>query len=408
MIFNDFFDQENRILSDKDSLIRVDSQIPFIWQPGLEDEHPVVQNQKVFSDQLKKAFQPLFAVEKDLGIHPFIKIPHFSGTSLVFHPLDTMLSNALLSTIRTSYLLDTLVDDLLHQPIFQLRLGSFPSLDSMAVKADSFHLELQSWREKSYLFLDSSSRTVTPQILLSSYLGEPHLSHEEIGMHLINQTEDFRAFTEYFESEMEKIRRILQLTGALEELEEQWYFIFDQISEDKILHKAQDFVQRIFTSWVEEEFEIRNKIYLNEKSLEVRREYLSETLDYYTSFHDIFRTGMLDSLVFSEEYFKNCFTQYWYNPYMGEHNVEVLVKKKFYQNMTENYWPYLLDILLESSSGEDFIIRFENVVEERRVLCLFAEDKSTEARRLEKRGRKERNMGRMREHIERYISNLLN
>ncbi|HMQ07214.1 MAG TPA: hypothetical protein PKC30_07930 [Saprospiraceae bacterium] len=408
VIYNDFFDQENQILSNIDSLIQVDSKSPFIWQPGLEDDHPVMQNQNVFSELLVKAFQPLFAVEKDLGIHPFIKIPHFIGTSLVFHPLDTILSDQLMSAIRTSYLLDTIVDDLLHQPIFQLRLGSFPSLDSMAVKADSFHIGVQTWREISYLFLNFSSRTVTPQFLLSSYLDTSYLSHEEIGEHLINQTEEFRAFTEYFESEMESIRRVLQLTGALEELEKQWYFLFDQISEEIRHHQAQDYVQKIFTFWVEDEFEVRNQKYLNEKSLEVRRDYLIETLDYYTFYNDMFRTRMLDSLVFSEGYFKDCFTQFWYNPYMGEHNVEVLVKKKFYQNLTENYWPYLLDELLQSSSGDDFILRFENVVEERRFLCLFADDKSTEARRLEKRGRKEKDMGKMRDHIHRYISHVLN
>lgn len=87
---------------------------------------------------------------------------------------------------------------------------------------------------------------------------------------------------------------------------------------------------------------------------------------------------------------KRAYTDYLYNPYTGERDVEVRLKKRFYHQMRDVLWPHMRDELRNAPDWDTFVERWEVYRETYRNVELFAQWDDRSATRLERRLRKEK------------------
>ncbi len=401
-VFTEVFEHENQLLQLTDSLVSVDTSHSFIWSSGKENDDPVSNHQLVFSELMDKAFRPIYLVRKDIQSHPFFKLPKITGTTKLFHPLEEEYELMLQMVLDHSYERAAAIDNQLEQPIFLLRRSAQPALDSLFFTAEKIKSQAADLRKETDWFLSAPARVVSPYKMIKDS-SEIFRNHQEVLQYFLQKDEELNSMTEELYVGLDEMRSFLQLTGALEELEEQWYYLLEEIREEAQKSKATLYASQILDNWVEEEFIFRNEIYIAEPSLTERRNFLLETLDYFQWYKRFFKERELDTLIFAEGYFSESFTQYWYNPYMGEHNVEVVVRKKFLQNIISNFWPYVIESLMQARNGYEFMELQDKFLKYRKWLGMFPDDKSSAAKRLDSRGKKESDMKKLEALIEEYM-----
>ncbi|TVR37302.1 MAG: hypothetical protein EA392_13095 [Cryomorphaceae bacterium] len=87
---------------------------------------------------------------------------------------------------------------------------------------------------------------------------------------------------------------------------------------------------------------------------------------------------------------KKAYTDYLYNPYTGERDVEVRLKKRFYHQMRDVLWPHMRHELHNAPDWDTFVERWNTYRETYRNVELFAQWDDRSATRLERRLRKEK------------------
>jgi hypothetical protein len=94
------------------------------------------------------------------------------------------------------------------------------------------------------------------------------------------------------------------------------------------------------------------------------------------------------------------YIQYAYNPYTGEYNIEIRIKRRFYQKSMDVVWPYLQRQLCEAASLEAFEEALNNHHIFRDKMRYIAGLSDWSTRRLERRFRKEDNPQKLFRYIE--------
>lgn len=84
------------------------------------------------------------------------------------------------------------------------------------------------------------------------------------------------------------------------------------------------------------------------------------------------------------------YTYLAYNPYTGENDIEVKVKKRLYSNITTNLWPYMLNQMKEETDWMTWGELYNRQFKVYNYLLKFATREDKQAKRLNKRFRKEK------------------
>ncbi len=84
------------------------------------------------------------------------------------------------------------------------------------------------------------------------------------------------------------------------------------------------------------------------------------------------------------------YTYLAYNPYTGENDIEVKVKKRLYSNITTNLWPYMLNQMKEETDWMTWGELYNRQFKVYNYLLKFAIREDKQAKRLNKRFRKEK------------------
>lgn len=92
-----------------------------------------------------------------------------------------------------------------------------------------------------------------------------------------------------------------------------------------------------------------------------------------------------------------------YNPYTGEHDIEMPVKRRFFNVVKERLWPYLEEELVRVEEWNDWVNQMEITRTTYSSLMRFAAIEHRSTRRLERRIRKEENPAKMVRTINNYM-----
>ncbi len=88
-----------------------------------------------------------------------------------------------------------------------------------------------------------------------------------------------------------------------------------------------------------------------------------------------------------------------YNPYNGSHDIEVVAKRKFFQNIRTQLWPFMLAGLTTENDWDAWVERWNQQFRVYYFLYSFVSRDDAPAKRLERRVRRDRTPERMLQHI---------
>ena len=253
-------------------------------------------------------------------------------------------------------------------------------------------------------FLKDSSRLISPYLLQTGTRTKWN-SHDAAAQYLIGkvagQKDLFAVIMRSFEEEQE----VLRVRGTVEELEEEWFYM-NRAVETKYQPDSLSFLASdIYNRFLINDFEDRKSEYSAISSLKDRREFLKNSVSYSRFFYEFFKDSAYWSVEIVDTKLSQEYTQYLYNPYTGDYNVEVVVKRRFLEKIVETYWPYRLEVLRNVDSGTAFIEKYNETVQIIEMLLKFAHVKDAEAKRLERRVRRAKGVENIDEFLTEFLKN---
>ncbi len=99
------------------------------------------------------------------------------------------------------------------------------------------------------------------------------------------------------------------------------------------------------------------------------------------------------------------YTHFAYNPYNGKHDIQIRIKKRFYNKAGVDLHPWLIRQFYEIESWTDFIAHWNLSNQLHHDMLAFALMENRSAKRFEKRFRKEDNPERLAKMLHQYIKN---
>lgn len=192
-------------------------------------------------------------------------------------------------------------------------------------------------------------------------------------------------FPAYYQT-VEKAHISLKREGELRELEDK---IVERLKEQQIFYSEKEGMYHlIYTRWIKGEIQ------------ELLREY-ARTDEY----EEALRTGTdivnrLDSIeswknkieIFEQMpvVLKSQYTYLAYNPYSGENDIEITIKKRFLNNILTNLWPYMLKEIDEETEWDKWVLLWNRQFKVFNYLMEFASKDDASSKRIDKRVRKEK------------------
>lgn len=392
-------------LQKSDSLIFAPESNPWLWDAGLPESDSLIMIQLPFSSALSSASVPYKLGKHYLGLHPLINIPQLHGTSRAYLKLSweniVLLENNLNKLTRV----DSILKAKLQTPVFQLRRSSNAKVDSMLKITEALSRDVNNNQQRIIKFLAPETRLVAPQYL-SEIRNDNFKTQDDYVYYLDRNIAGLNMQADEHIYQLMDLVEKLRIQGALEELETEWITLKNLVDQQVESDSLGDFEMQIYKNFIVNDFANRKSEYPEISASEARREFLLEAVSYYHFFYEFYKNKMYRSVTSVSSEFYTAYTKYLYNPYMGVNNVEVVVKKKFLQHMLQYFWPYLLDKLQYAENGQAFQERYQLTLTYKDALLLFADDYKHDAKRLERRGRNEKDMRKFESLLEEYLESL--
>ncbi|MBX2965348.1 MAG: hypothetical protein KF845_04320 [Cyclobacteriaceae bacterium] len=374
-----------------DSIVAGHTTNPWIWMSGFAESDSLYQLQTPVGESLNKAMAPYRIGERLIGAHPLLDLPLIKGVSALYFALKNNEAATLMACTKKLTQADSVLKSKLEQPVFQLRRSGTPGIDSLLRVTEGLIADIERQKNRIEKFLSKEARYTSPEYLLAErnvqfkspsdfvyYLEKTSgLLETQVNAHI----NDLRTAVEY-----------LRLKGDVEKMEEEWVFLRNDISNHIPTDDKNRFAIAVYNRFVEADFNEKKGIFAGLDSYESRRAFLTEVIAYYEFFREFYIHTAYLGLTDVQEEFTRQYTKYLYNPYMGVNNVEVVVKKKFLHHVLNQFWPYLLNELEQADNGNRFRELYAQVLEYKGALLFLADDNKQEAKRFERRGRKETNM----------------
>jgi len=386
-LYTDDFDWENQLLNGLNMSFIEPSVDPWIWQPGFEPDHPILKEQMSVAKALGHSFDAYVEINNLLTLDPLFSLPPMLGTSRIYHRIDESVAESLATVAPVIATRDSLLEDWLTLPVFVLRRSTNPICDSLMTLGESLQNKGLILIESIDYFLSEEARMISPHQM--NLLGHGGFnSHRRIAA-------DLMAYNERLEKEYQSLalalaekQEILRLRGTLEELEEEWLLLYREIVDLRESIDESPLANLIFDRFIQSDFQQRQAHYGQDLPLMGRQDFLKETISYYMFYLAYFKTESYRDLTDFDVFITDAYTQFLYNPYMGEYNVEVLVKKRFLQSILTHYWPYKLDSIAHCEDGSAYRRYHSELMNIRQFLTDYTLHKGNAAKRLERRVRR--------------------
>ena len=176
---------------------------------------------------------------------------------------------------------------------------------------------------------------------------------------------------------------------------------------DSLYKEKKNFGDYVHAYWVDTYLSEQIKTYANtdayEKALELGNS-LIRKMGYLLDWHQ--EWDMLSSI---QNDLSESYTNYAYNPYNGEHDIELPVKKRFIQNVKAKMIPWKIEQLENAKEWDEFKKQWLEFKEMRVNLIAFAQMNDRPDRRIERKLRREDDPSRMyrlfSSHMSKYNAN---
>jgi hypothetical protein len=378
-------------IKETETSIPPDHDNPFIWQAGFSACDPIYVEQVKPASALNYALAPHKIAQTYIDSHPLLNLPEIAGTQSLKFSLSIADAESLRLNTKRLKSYDSLLQEKMELPVFQIRKLSNPRIDSLLKTTEDLIANIIRQNKIINNFLKEESRYKSPDYLLPEY-GLNFRSHAEIAIYLNEQVNTLSTRVDRHSSDLLDAIEYLRIKGAVEDMESQWYYIKEEINSLIPNDNQQTFPLKIHKRFVENDYNERIANYALLNSYDERRQFLIDAITYYEYFNQFFKFKEYLKLTEVREEFIAHYTRFLYNPYMGVNNVEVVVKKKFIYHVLNNFWPFLLNKMEEAKDGQEFIALFKEASQYKQALTYLADDHSAEAKRLERRSRKGVNM----------------
>jgi hypothetical protein len=364
------------------------------WLPGVSVEDSLYKIQKPLLEYRDMLKQPLYKAGNILDAHPLLEWPSIKGTAIYIHLISDKVEDQLKES--RGNLIDwkgKLIEEI-ELPIFQLRRSGDQKVDSLLQAVETFTGNLQSIQTQIDLFLQESSRIITPYFL-GENKGEKFDTHDAYGLHLIGLSNKQKNQFETLVQAIDFRKNLLRFQGNLEELEQDWFNLFKAIEDKYTESEEHPLLEKIFYEFVQKDFIDRKEMYAIIESMSGQRDFLLHSIECFQFILDFFKEKRIKHFTEAEAYFIEKYTTFLYNPYMDVNNIEVIRKKKFIQYIIQYFWPYLESRMMNARDVYQLQELCEKVDLYKEGLSTFAADNSNAAKRLERRVRGEKNMERI-------------
>ena len=404
--FEEIFKLTKEQLKSIDSIAPADKNLPWIWSAGFQPTDSLYLTQIPLARTMEVALVPYSIAQFYFRQHPLISSPLITGVKRLYFELGPDEQKRMKSATQKLDYIDSLLNAKLEQPVFQLRRESNFKIDSLLKITEGYSIESERYKHLIEEFIQVESRFIAPEYLPAA--GQKIRSHNDFTNYLEQLTNTLYLQVESHVEVLKESIEFLRLQGTVEELEEEWVFLKDDILTYVPQENANAFAVSIYNRFVVNDFEIRRRDYASLNSFEERRSFLATTIEYYEHFRIFFKNKQYLMITDVNDEFMQQYTKYLYNPYMGVNNVEVVVMKKFLSNLLDQFWPFLLSNLSQVNNGEDFQEKFAKALTYKHALLQLADDNSSNAKKIERRGRKETDMEEFENLVKEYILSIQN
>ena len=202
---------------------------------------------------------------------------------------------------------------------------------------------------------------------------------------IYNVVEALKNETAIHIKQVEKSFKALSREGELKKLENK---LSDDLVELDSLYKNKGGIgEHIREYWINNYFKKHLQIYAQtddyEKAKGLSKSLLTK-MDSLVSWSD--QWSKIDSL---ELTLKESYINFAYNPYTGDHDIELPIKKRFIDNVLKTLIPWMKEQLIKAEEWEEFKANYRQIMTVRNYLIQFASKDNRQDRRVERRLRRE-------------------
>lgn len=185
--------------------------------------------------------------------------------------------------------------------------------------------------------------------------------------------------------QLETSFQALNREGELKALEEE--ISAELVQLDTVYTQKSGIAQKIYKHWINKHLQQALVDYANtddynqakEKGQQIKEK--TKTLLLWSD-----KWKEIDSL---NKDLKTAYINYAYNPYTGDYDIELPLKRRFINAVTEHLTPWLINELIAADNWDEFIENFSTLFEVKNQLILFAQMDTRSDRRIERRIRRE-------------------
>lgn len=188
-----------------------------------------------------------------------------------------------------------------------------------------------------------------------------------------------------------KVSIQLEKEDEQKNLETQMNFQYEKLL--NIYQQQIGITNHIDNYWIKDFLQNKIKHYLQLTDYDEAKKYAGNILDKMTFFENIHaQTKDFDSL---SDDLTSHFTLMVYNPYTGKNDIPMVAKKRALQNIKTRLLPWLNSHMIAIDNFDEFVSNWENQKIVKANILNFAHSESNQAKKLNKRLRKEKNPERM-------------
>lgn len=375
----------------------------FTWNLGLAETDTLISFQKEHIahqlDGLLAHYRDAFELFRQTGIN----VPLIKGTKRFYYPLDPADSVKLTDLKSNMLAMDSVINSLIQQPVFELRKNSNEVLSELISKAESSLTQLAYLNAKTDYFLSEEARVVIAA-LLPQIDGERYHTHRLYAKALQVQSAQRMYFLERIKSRLLEKRDKLREESAITDLEEEWTRKLKFIEQEYMPDSLSAIGLKIFDQYVMQDFVRRSRKYASLTALAEQRAFLMEAVEYTDWYHHFFKTKQYLFLEEAPEKFTEAYTRMLYNPFTGQYDVKEVLKRRFLANVQTSLWPWVIDNTLNAPTEGEFREWIRKSREIKKAIQAFATMEQKEAKRIERRLRREKDMSEMTEILLEFVA----
>lgn len=395
------FEYVSQILEARDSIAAPPTKQSWVWDIGLSASDSLMKIQADYVQILEKSFQPIELLNQLLDQKANLQLPQLNGSKRFYYPLPKENIELLQQRQQKLELFDSLLAEQLQLPLFVLRRNTNENLQLLLNEAEelqtilSLHLEtVKTLQKKETRY--SSTR------FLPDFNGQYYATHLAYVSALQLSADQNLYNAEDMLARLEAKKGVLREQGAVEELEMEWSKLITELQNEYMPDSTDRLGLFLYEKYVTEVFQFSMRKYSSLTQINEKREYLKSTIEYFQYYFTFFKNKQHQFLTKAPVVFADNYNVMLVNPFTGEANIPEVLKRRYLTKVQNELWPWQVETVKNSPSEAQFRLELAKAERLKKAIVDFATDTSKEAKRLENRLRRERDMQRFAESMLEY------